>query len=132
MSVMTHTISSLADTASVFYKGRAGVSSIADNLRMADDAWRTLLAQAVEGKSLRAISLKANCGAGYLHSILKEGKDPTIERLIAICEQVPVSIAYILYGVDVTPEDAQILEAMKRDRKTRDAVLTLLRAHKGD
>lgn len=100
---------------------------------MANDSWRRRLAQAVEdsGRSKRSISLDSGAGSGYLHSILSEGKDPTIEKLMAVCETLNVSTAYILYGVDVLPEDAEIIRAMRSDEKTREAILTLLSARKG-
>ena len=132
MFAMTPIISSLEDTASIFYKGRAILSALADTLRMKDDTWRQRLADAVQksGMSKRAISLEAKAGAGYVHSILKEGKDPTIGKLTAVCDVIHASPTYILYGVDVHAEDAEVIEAMREDPGTRDAVVSLLRRRK--
>lgn len=80
--------------------------------------------------SKRAVSLAANAGAGYIHSILTEGKDPTVEKLMAVCAVIRVSPTFILYGVDVNQEDAELLAAMREDPATRDAVLSLLRHRK--
>jgi len=127
---MTPTISSLADTASAFYRGRAPITAFADNPAMSDEAWRERLRAglAASGKSMRAVSLATGNGQGYVSSILTEGKDPTIENLMAVCDAIPVSLAYVLYGFDITPEDADLLAAMKESPETRDAVLTLLRS----
>lgn len=91
--------------------------------------WRTRLQQAIEksGRSMRDISLKAKLNPGYISGIFNEGKDPTVEKLIAVCKEIKTSPTYILYGIDVMPEDAEIIEAMREDPSTRDAVLSLLR-----
>lgn len=96
---------------------------------MKDAAWRQRLADAIaeSGKSKRAVSLAAKAGAGYVHSILVDGKDPTVEKLMAVCEVINASPTYILYGVDVRPEDAEIIGAMRTSPATRDAVLALLK-----
>lgn len=80
--------------------------------------------------SKRAVSLAAGLGAGYVHSILAEGKDPTIEKLMDVCAVIGASPSFILYGLDIMPEDAEIIGAMRSDPTTRDAVLALLRARK--
>lgn len=115
--------------ASGFYRGRAIISALADNAAMDDAAWRNRLAAAVKasGMSKRAISLAAKAGAGYVHSVLVEGKDPTVEKLMAVCEVIGASPTYILYGVDVRAEDAEIISAMRDSPATRDAVLALLK-----
>ena len=98
------------------------------------NAWRSRLEAAIEssGKSKRAISLASGAGPGYVHSILKEGKVPTIENLMSICEAIPVSLAYILYGFDITHEDAELLAALKESPETRAAMLTLIRRPQPD
>lgn len=105
------------------------MSSLVDAVAMENDAWRERLRVALKtsGMSDRKVSLAAGFGAGYVHSIMVEGKDPTIEKLMAICEQIEVSVPYVLYGVDVTPEDLDLLTIMKQSPEKRDAVLTLLR-----
>lgn len=129
IDAMTAIVSSIEDSASAFYRGRAFASSFADNVRMMDDKWKERLGAAIKGsgKSMREISLAAGRGPGYISSILSENKDPTIEHLMAVCDAVPVSLAHILYGFEITPEDADLLAAMKRSPETRQAVLTLIR-----
>lgn len=125
-------VSALEDTASVFYRGRAFIAAMADTWAMVKEAWRERLTAAVEtsGMSKRSISLAAGLGAGYVHSVLKDGKDPTVENLMAVCKVIGASPSYILYGLDIMPEDAEIIGAMRSDPLTRDAVLALLRTRK--
>src|ERR1051325_9111440 len=94
--LMKLTISSLADTSSILYEGRAKISDLEDIAAMADEAWRKRLQDALKqsGRSKREISIKAGKGAGYVHSILSEGKDPTIESLIAVCRELNVSLTW--------------------------------------
>ncbi|WP_273689054.1 hypothetical protein [Ketogulonicigenium vulgare] len=96
---------------------------------MKTDGWRDRLQKAVEesGKSKRSISLQTGNGAGYLHSILTEGKDPGIENLMKVCDAIPVSLAFILYGYHISDEDAALINLMKQSPEAREAVLTLLR-----
>lgn len=79
------------------------------------------------GRSMRDISLKAKLNPGYVHSIFNEGKDPTVEKLMAVCDEIGASPTYILYGVDVQEEDAEIIAAMRSDPAARNAILSLLR-----
>jgi len=90
--------------------------------------WRNRLTKAVEdsGKSKRSISLASGNGPGYLHSILKDGKDPTIENLLSICENIGVSAVYVLYGYDVGKEEEELLEALRANPSKRSAILSLL------
>lgn len=95
---------------------------------MIDSGWRDRLQAALEKKkkSAREISLKAGKGPGYLHSILKEGKDPTVESMGAICDALEVSIASILLGVEMSRETEEIMQAIEGSPARRDAVLQLL------
>ena len=95
---------------------------------MIDSGWRDRLQAALDkkGKSAREISLKAGKGPGYLHSILKEGKDPTVESMGAVCDALEVSVAWILLGVDMSRETEEILQAIEGYPARRDAVLQLL------
>ncbi|MDG3089195.1 hypothetical protein P7F88_25365 [Vibrio hannami] len=75
---------------------------------------------------MRAVSLKSGTAApGYLHSILVEGKEPTLKNLLSICEALGVSAAYIIHGIDVTPAQLDLLKRMQDAPERIDAVLTL-------
>ncbi len=122
-------ISAKEDNTSVLYQGRAKKSSIEDEFIMENTEWRDRLAQAIKssGKSKRAVSLKSGNGPGYVHSIISEGKDPTISNLIAVCDAVPVSIINILHGTDITPEDAELLRILKTDPEKLIAIQRLIK-----
>lgn len=115
------TISSIEDKSSILYEGRAWVSEIADIPGMEAGGWRDRLAAALKrsGKSKRSVSLKANLGPGYVHSILVEGKDPTIDNLASVCREIGVSLSYVLYGVEMTPETEAIVRELERGSPAR-------------
>ena len=60
--------------------------------------WQGRLHAAIEGsgKSRRAISIEAGLAHGYVHSVLVDGKEPTVSRFLAICAAIPADPAQIL------------------------------------
>ncbi len=70
--------------------------------------------------------MTAGKGPGYIHSILKEGKDPTVDSLVAVCSTLGVSVSSILLGVNMSRETEEILQALEQAPDRRSAVLTLL------
>lgn len=96
---------------------------------MENDDWRTRLTTTMARKeiSARALSLSAGCGPGYVHSILKEGKDPTIERLRAVADQLDVTVSHLLYGIDVSPETAEVVQLLEDNPEKRQGILAILR-----
>lgn len=125
-------ISSFEDTSSVFFKGRADLSAMADIIAMQESIDITALRQRLEGavqqsgRSMRSISLDAGVGPGYLHSILVEGKEPRLLRLARVCDVMNVSLLNILYGVDISPETTDIIQRLERNPSKRDGILALL------
>ena len=98
------------------------------------DDWRVRLAQKIEesGKSMRAISLACGRAEGYVHSILKDGKNPRAEALAEICAEAGTSISYVLYGIDISAEGEKFLKLFSQaSTDMRAAILTLLRAITG-
>lgn len=93
--------------------------------------WRSRLQQAIDksGKSLRSISLEAKVSPGYLHSILKEGKEPTLGRLIRIADTIGASLSNIAYGVKMTGDEEQLLRTYAQlNRDQREAFLRLAKS----
>lgn len=125
-------ISSIADMSSVLHEGRARVSEIADIPGMTSADWRDRLEKGIKdsGKSLREVSLAAGKGPGYVHSILKEGKDPTIDNLIKVCEAAGLSVYSVLYGVQVDRETEEIIQLLK-DPDQRKGLLQVLKKKPG-
>ncbi|MEY1555300.1 helix-turn-helix domain-containing protein [Yoonia sp. R2331] len=95
---------------------------------MSDDLWRGRLEAAVErdGRSMRDISLAARLSHGYLHGILRDNKEPTLDRFIRICKELDVSLSYALLGAEITKETETIVSGLESDAKTRAAILALL------
>lgn len=102
---------------------------------MSEQAWRERLKAAVEdsGKSKRKISLEAGLGPGYVHSILSEGKDPTIDNLLAICREIGVSLSFIVYGMKVGPAEEELMALVQAaPEEDRQALLQILRRARSD
>jgi len=100
---------------------------------MIDSGWRKRLSDAVASsdKSKRAISLDSKNGPGYVHSILSEGKEPTIEKLMSVCDAVPVSSMYVIFGVNVDASDLELLKALEGNPHRRAGILAILDAKAG-
>lgn len=125
---MGYIVSSIADMSTNLDRGRADLSNFGTLAAMTNLAWRERLSNAVtdSDKSKRAISLESGNGPGYVHSILNEGKEPTIDNLLAVCETLDVSAIYILYGLEVSTEEQELLRAVRDNPDKRNAILSLL------
>lgn len=99
---------------------------------MVDDAWRKRLADALAEKKMskRAASLAAGQGPGYVHSILSEGKEPSVPNLEAVCKAAGVTLQYVLYGYNISPETERLLRLMEENPDSRDGILRILEARK--
>ena len=93
-------------------------------MTMENEDWRVRLAQKIEesGKSMRAISIAIGRAAGYVFSIMKEGKTPNAETLAKICAEIGTSVSYVLYGLDF------IILFSKASPAERAVILALLRS----
>lgn len=98
---------------------------------MENNDWRMRLAQKIEesGKSLRAISIAIGRGEGYVHSILKDRKNPTAETLGEICTEAGTTLSFVLYGFDISAEDEEFIKLFSQASPAeRDVILALLRS----
>ena len=95
---------------------------------MTEVGWRARLQAALDkdGRSMRDVSLAAKLSAGYVHGILRDGKEPTLDRFIRICRALNVSATYVLLGAQVSPEAEQIVRLLEDRPEQRDAILALL------
>lgn len=50
------------------------------------------------GASMRKAGLDAGLSETYVYGVIKQGRDPGVSKLIAICTELGVSPAYILFG----------------------------------
>lgn len=78
---------------------------------MADKSWRERLLQAIEDKqtSMSAVSQAIGRSPGYLYGILKEGKEPTVDNLVKVVDELGVSLTWLLFGDDTSPEAEKLL-----------------------
>jgi transcriptional regulator with XRE-family HTH domain len=90
--------------------------------------WRDRIRTTLEksGKSMRAVSIAAGLGENYLHSVLGEGKEPSIDRLLKIADTLNISLAWLLYGIDIGPQEERLLRLYaKLPEQQRRAILDL-------
>lgn len=128
-------ISANADTSSVLAKGRAICRAITDIEDMSGqagkldlEAVRARLSSAVDasGMSMRQVSLRSNNAAGYVHAIINDGKEPRLTNLAAVCDALNVSLLWVLYGIDASPETEEILRRLEQNPTKRASILGLL------
>lgn len=79
------------------------------------------------GITARAACLNANMSPGYLHSILKENRAPTVPKLAELCAKNGLSLPYILFGFEISPETQELVSLIEQDPGLRDNVLSLLK-----
>ena len=97
------------------------------------ETWRDRLTAALTERKLskRAESLAANLGPGYAHSILSEGKEPTIENLAKLCQANGIPLGRVIFGDGVSAERDELLALFaEANPAVRNSILELLRAHK--
>lgn len=92
------------------------------------DQIRNRLAHALQeaGLSKRAASLNAGVSAGYVHSILEGVAEPTVAKLARICEANNLSLAYVIFGVELSPDAQKLLQIAQSDPKKMESLLSLL------
>ena len=59
---------------------------------------------------MRAISVEAGLSKNYLHTILVDGKAPTVPSVIAIAEVLGVSAGELIDGRRVSPETQRLMD----------------------
>jgi hypothetical protein len=63
-----------------------------------------------DGRSARAISLAAGLGPNFVQQMLKTGREPGIDKFLAVLGVMGTSSAlYVLTGQDFTEQDAEFL-----------------------
>lgn len=94
--------------------------------------WRDRLAEAIErdGRSQRAVSIAAGLGPGYINALFREGREPTVGHAIRVCEVLGISLSWLLYGIDMSPESEEILRLLEDHPDEREGILQILRARR--
>lgn len=60
--------------------------------------WRDRLHERLTatGRSMRDVSLKAGLGPNFVHEVISKGKEPGIQNLIALADELGVSMSYLM------------------------------------
>jgi transcriptional regulator with XRE-family HTH domain len=76
---------------------------------------------------MRSISLKSGLSESYLFSVLESGKEPSFANLLSLAQELSVSLSWLVYGYEISPESERLLEAWAALPKAqREAFLALL------
>lgn len=97
------------------------------------ETWRTRLKKAIADKQLskRGVSTAAAMSPGYIHGILEEGKEPTVENLLAVCRSSGISPAFVILGYEVPSDAPELFDLWaKASPATREGILQILAEHK--
>ncbi len=94
---------------------------------------RLEVAIARDGRSYRAISQAAECGPNYLQQMMKDRKEPGVDRFLRIVKVLGTASAlYILTGVDFTRADEDFFSAVLDLRpEAREKALDFFRSLQG-
>lgn len=68
----------------------------------------------------------AGLGHGYLTNLLAREQMPSVDKLDALCAELGVSIAWVMYGTNVPPDLDRVIKVMSKDPKKFYALLDLL------
>lgn len=85
---------------------------------------RTKLDEA--GITMRAASLAAGKGPGYVQNLLSSETDPTVSALLKVCNANNISFSYVVFGLEMTPEMRRLLDVVENDPEKLPALLALL------
>lgn len=91
-------------------------------------AIKARLAEQLEkaGISMRAASNNAGFGNGYVQHLLTSDAEPSVTKLAAVCRENGVSFAYVLLGLNMSPQTERLLKLIEKNPEKLDSVLVLL------
>lgn len=92
--------------------------------------WRGRLQAALKERdmSMRAASIGAKLGPGVVNSWFKEGKDPSMSNLLAVCEFAGISAAYVIFGLHMSEDTLKLVRLLEKHPDRRGGILQLLEA----
>lgn len=78
--------------------------------------WRNRLIDAInaDGRSDRAISLAAGLGPNFVNELRNQTKEPGVEKIMKLADELNVSLTYLFMGSDVTAEDEAFLRLYRQ------------------
>lgn len=97
-----------------------------DSEKMRDRLRDVLREQKAQGVSQREVAKRAGLGHGYLTSVLTEGKEPSVAHLASVCDALNISLGWLLFGYQMSPETERLILLIERNPTRRDGILALL------
>lgn len=70
----------------------------------------------------RSLSLAIGRAPGYIHGFIKSGKEPSLDSVVRLCDELGVSMSYVLWGLAISPQDEALLKrvaALPRDAQLK-------------
>jgi transcriptional regulator with XRE-family HTH domain len=83
-------------------------------------------ALAAKNLTMRNVSEIAKLNPGYVHAIIKDGREPTIGNLAKVCSAAEISLSYVLYGFEMSPQTERLIALIEQHPDKRDGILALL------
>lgn len=95
---------------------------------MVDGSWKQRLRKAIDAdtRSEAAICESAGLSRNYIGSIFRDNREPTVQKLLALCDSLAVSPAFILVGLDASPETVSLMALLEKNPGKRAALTALL------
>ena len=79
---------------------------------MTDMGWRARLVEALadRDRAMRDVSIAVGRNPGYVNSLLNEGREPRLSNLVAVCDELNISVSWLLFGVEMDKSAEQLLK----------------------
>jgi transcriptional regulator with XRE-family HTH domain len=104
---------------------------------MESTTWRDRLKHAIDeyrlaGGSMSKLSRMAGRDDSYVSKMLRDNQTPTVEAMAGIAEGLNVSLAWLMTGIDLAPEQEEIMRIYTQlEPKNRTLLLDLARSLSG-
>jgi hypothetical protein len=76
--------------------------------------------------SMRAASLEAGLSGTFVHGIVELGRQPRVDTLARLCDRLGLSLSYVMYGLEVSPELEDVLLLIQSHPEKVNAIRELL------
>lgn len=97
-----------------------------------NETWFNRLAEAIEAdpRSMRRLSMEAGVGENFVSQMIKDRKEPGIEKVMSILDKLGAAAAlYVILDLRIEDGDDQFLEmVLKADSGQRRQILGILEA----
>jgi transcriptional regulator with XRE-family HTH domain len=97
--------------------------------RLPGSEWRVRLLQCIadDGRSARKIGKLAGVGGNYVRQMINDGKQPSFDIVVRLCEVLDISVTYIVSGAKMSRYEEEVLAILTRmDDQQRQALRAFL------